>query len=326
MSFELDTHEQTVEYVYPFICGLCGYSSSNIDLFHHHFETHGDTVPSSVFHLCEMDNMRNDESESCINVGSFSCKACSHTFPTICNLIHHMDNDPNTQQYIMDLKSKVAYPLTKDYAQVYTHNFPAKRKQKKKQETKKNRNQSRGGKSGPKQISPAQGSNSFDQPFFQAESKQKLASDVYSTVNALDFYNDDDDNSDKEPSGETENSTIDNSEGRARTTREKKTWLACKYCGLSVSKRKIKQHEKEHLTYEGNLKYSQQNMCRCEQCDYVMLNESSARHICELLKPLSARRTRAKRGEPKKGLDQTLTPCPTCNRLFKRYFLLVSFV
>ncbi|XP_053374692.1 zinc finger protein 28-like [Mercenaria mercenaria] len=365
MAFLLEAQEQKIEYVYPFICGLCGFGSSNIDIFHHHFETHGELVPSSVFHLCELENTRDDEAESELNIGSYCCKTCNHTFPTVCHLQKHLDEDSSSDKYIMDLQTKTAYPLTSQCASVLSHSFLSESNLWKDQinpidkslsgkwssNTKNTRNaspkknvkyvraRSSGGKSGPKQTPEKRlDLHSFQELLHEAQLNQKAANNVYSTIEDIDYSNDYDDDDDDDDDDDNSNvvsliqevtvgqhtSKKSKTKKTSKHTREPRTklgeWINCKYCGLSFRKQTQRsEHEEEHKTVEGNLKYAAEKLCTCEKCGCVMLKLKLHLHACLFSKRI--RRPRAKDGEPKKTRDVTITPCPYCDKKVKKYFL-----
>ncbi|XP_060599019.1 zinc finger protein 208-like isoform X2 [Ruditapes philippinarum] len=355
MAFLLDSHQEEIEYVYPFICGFCGYGSSSIDVFHHHFETHSENIPSSVFHRCEQDDTVYNDTELSLNIGSYCCKTCNHAFPTVCFLLKHLEDDSNTDKYIMDLQTKTAYPLTSLCTSVLSHSFDdenssyfASKKSlsgkwssspKMSKNHVPNRNgantksPSRGGKCGPKQTSEnGLEIHSMDEILQQVENQQRAAinSNMGQGYGGVAQSYDDNDNDDGDTSVVslipetilTKPSIKRKKTSGAKTPKRSKRgeWFSCKFCRMSFRyEHKKIDHEKEHDTVEGNHKYTPDKLCTCELCGCVMLKLKVHLHICPLKD--RHRRPRAKSGEPKKDKDQTLVSCPYCSRVLKKYML-----
>lgn len=356
MAFLLEGHEEEIEYVYPFICGLCGFGSSNIDLFHNHFLKHSDNVPSSVFHQCELENTIYNDTDVSLNIGSYCCKTCSHTFPTVCHLLKHLEDDSNTDKYIMDLQTKTAYPLTSQCTSVLTHSsdnskYSSNRSLSGKwssslEMTRKHslsperndidiRSESRGGKYKPKQITePRLDLHSFEELLHQVENQQKAANNI--NIHNMEYSDDtgaydDEDNSEvvsllpetivAKPAVKSKKRVSVKTPGSRRSKRGE--WFSCKFCGMCFRRENKKiEHEKEHETVEGNLKYVPEKLCTCELCGCVMLKLKVHLHYCPFKE--GQRRPRAKTGEPKKTKDQTIISCPYCSKNMKKYILSVS--
>lgn len=93
---------------FPFVCGLCEASFNNIDKFHHHFNKHSNEISHKSFHRCN--NKGLIKNKGLLNVGSYICSVCCHTFPTICHLHDHICADHNESSYVVDIKKQTGFP------------------------------------------------------------------------------------------------------------------------------------------------------------------------------------------------------------------------